>query len=68
MLLSKEIAMVASDLKREPSGRSYVTQLMPEVVDEDGFWRIILELLEIVLHRRGYVIVKQENVKGEKPE
>jgi capsular polysaccharide biosynthesis protein len=60
MLLSKEIAEVANDLKEEAIRRPYVGRLIPAVVHDDSFWRMLLELLEIVLHRRGYVIVKRE--------
>jgi hypothetical protein len=62
MLLSKEITEVAADLKAEASGRPYVKMLMPAVVSDDGFWCMIIELFEIVLHRRGYVIVKRNAV------
>jgi hypothetical protein len=63
MLLSKEIVEVAADLKAEAKGRPYVEVLMPEVVADDSFWRMLIELFEIVLHRRGYVIVKREAVR-----
>jgi hypothetical protein len=59
MLLSKEISQVASDLKGESKARPYVRALMPEVVDDDSFWRMLIEMFEIVLHRRGYVVVKR---------
>ncbi len=60
MLLSREIAQVAADLKEESRSRPYVKTLMPEVVDDDSFWRMLIEIFEIVLHRRGYVIAKRE--------
>ena len=40
-----------------------VQMLMPEVVQEDGFWRMMIELIEIVLHRRGYVVARREHVR-----
>jgi hypothetical protein len=60
MLLSKEISQIAIDLKDESKGRSYVKALMPEVVEDDGFWRMLIEIFEIVLHRRGYVVVRRD--------
>jgi hypothetical protein len=60
MLLSKEISAIAIDLKDESRSRPYVKALMPEVVDDDSFWRMLLEIFEIVLHRRGYVIVRRD--------
>ncbi len=60
MLLSKEISEIAGDLKIESKSRSYVKALMPEVVGDDSFWRMLIEIFEIVLHRRGYVVVKRE--------
>jgi hypothetical protein len=62
MLLSKEISEIAGDLKSESKSRSYVKALMPEVVEDDSFWRMLIEIFEIVLHRRGYVVVKRELV------
>jgi hypothetical protein len=45
MPLSKESAMIARDLKAESAHRPYVATLMPAVVEDDGFWRIIVEFL-----------------------
>jgi hypothetical protein len=36
MLLSNEIAVVASDLKAEAA---HLARLMPEIIEDDGFWR-----------------------------
>jgi hypothetical protein len=60
MLLSKEIAQIAIDLKEESKSRPYVKALMPDVVNDDSFWRMLIELFEIVLHRRGYVVVRRD--------
>ncbi len=60
MLLTKEIDEVAEDIQREALERSYVKCLMPEIVGEKHFWRVLVEMFVIVLHRRGYLIVKQE--------
>jgi hypothetical protein len=48
MLLSKEISELAADLKEESRSRSYVRALMPEVVEDDSFWRMLVETFEIV--------------------
>ena len=65
MLLSKEISQVAEDLGTEAKMRPYVRALIPSVIDDNDFWRLIIELVEIVLHRRGYVVVRREIVQGE---
>lgn len=62
MLLSKEVMTVADDLKKEAASRPYVALLMPEIVAEDSFWRMLVEMFEIVLHRRGYVVVKRDAI------
>jgi hypothetical protein len=62
MLLSKEIAIIAVDLENESKSRPYVRALIPEVVDDDTFWGMLVEMFEIVLHRRGYVVVRREIV------
>jgi hypothetical protein len=60
MLLSKEISAIAVDLRNESKARLYVRPLIPEVVDDDTFWGMLVEMFEIVLHRRGYVVVKRD--------
>jgi hypothetical protein len=62
MLLSKEISEIAIDLRKEAEGRPYVEMLMPAVVADDSFWRMLIEIFEIVLHRRGYVVARREDV------
>ena len=65
MLLSKDIATVASDLKEEATRRPYVQALIPELVEDESFWRMLVEMFEIVLHRRGHVVAKREAVRVE---
>jgi hypothetical protein len=67
MLLSKEISELAVDLKDESKSRRYVSALLPQVVDDDSFWRMLIELFEIVLHRRGYVVVRRSILEGLEP-
>jgi hypothetical protein len=64
MLLSKEISQIARDLQDESKSRPYVRALMPEVVADETFWRMLIEILEIVLHRRGYVVVRRALIEG----
>jgi hypothetical protein len=59
MLLSKEIAQIADEMRDESKTRPYVRALMPEVVADESFWRMLIEIFEIVLHRRGYVVVRR---------
>ena len=41
---SKEIAQVAADLKAKSKSRPYVKALMPYVVEDDSFWRMLIEI------------------------
>ena len=59
MLLSKEIAQIATEMREESKTRPYVSVLMPEVVADESFWRMLIEIFEIVLHRHGYVVVRR---------
>jgi len=59
MLLSKEIAEIAVEMRDESKARPYVRVLMPEAVADESFWRMLIEIFEIVLHRRGYVVVRR---------
>jgi hypothetical protein len=56
MLLSKEVSEMAADLRDEAAGRPYVALLVPEVAADENFWKMLVELFEIVIHRRGYVL------------
>ena len=58
MLLSSEIKSVAADLGAEAASRSYVKALVPHLDDE--FWRLMVELIVMVLHRRGYVVAPRD--------
>jgi hypothetical protein len=64
VLLSKQIEGLASDIQREATERPYVRALIPGLCEDRNFWQIMLEMLEIVLHKRGYLIVKRSIVEG----
>jgi hypothetical protein len=64
MLLSKQIEELASDFQDEASRRPYLRMLIPEVAGNKNFWQVVLEILEIILHRRGYLIVRRAIVEG----
>ncbi|HTA40326.1 MAG TPA: hypothetical protein VK760_14680 [Candidatus Acidoferrales bacterium] len=66
MLLSKEIAKIAGEMREESKARPYVRALMPEVVADESFWRMLIEIFEIVLHRHGYVVVRRVLVEEAK--
>lgn len=63
MLLSWQIADVARKLRDEAAARPYVRTLVPHVVDDEQFWAVTLELLELVIHAEGYVMVERDRVK-----
>ncbi|MBV8434688.1 MAG: hypothetical protein JO029_10455 [Candidatus Eremiobacteraeota bacterium] len=58
MLLSKQIEQLAADYEREANGRPYIKALIPDLCTNRNFWQMLIEILEIILHRRGYLIVK----------
>ena len=64
MLLSKNIEELASDFQVEAAQRPYFRMLIPEVAGNKNFWQLVLEVLEIILHRRGYLIVRRSVVEG----
>ena len=60
MLEQHDIQNVARDLGAEARRRSYVTQILaPGFTEEPESWELIIELVEIVLHRRGFYIVHE---------
>ena len=64
MLTPDEIVEVAVEFKEEVRNRKYVEYIMaPGFVEESQSWQMIIEVMEIVLHRRGLYIVPQELVK-----
>ena len=64
MLLAKQIEELACDFQDEAAARPYLRMLIPELAGNKNFWQLVLEVLEIILHRRGYLIVKRSIVEG----
>ena len=64
MLLSKQIANLAAELRDEASRRPYVKTLIPQVAEDEVFWRLIVEMLELVIHRQDFVVVERHRVDG----
>ena len=64
MLLSKQIEDLAVELCEEVGSRKYVTTLIPQVANDRIFWSVVLEMVEIILHRHELVIVDRHMVKG----
>jgi hypothetical protein len=62
MLLSNQINELAGDLQTEARRRPYLRAIIPDLVEDHVFWRLMLEVLEIIVHRRGYVIVERSKV------
>ena len=64
MLLSKQIEELACDFQYEATQRPYLRMLIPDLAENKNFWQLVLEVLEIILHRRGYLIVRRSVVEG----
>ena len=64
VLLSKQIEELACDFQLEAGKRPYIRTLIPDLCEEKNFWQMVLEVLEIILHRRGYLIVKRSMLEG----
>ncbi|MDP9017991.1 MAG: hypothetical protein M3N19_06710 [Candidatus Eremiobacteraeota bacterium] len=67
MLLSNQIEELAQDLNHEFKMRPYARALVPQVIDDPDFWKLIMEVVEIVVHKRNLLIVSAEKVQGSKP-
>ena len=64
MLTQNEIRDVARDLSDEAARRSYVSKILaPSLSEEPESWQMIIELVEIVLHGRGFFIVPESMLK-----
>jgi hypothetical protein len=56
MLISKEIDALSRGLVAEVEARPYLRATLPQVAEDMVFWRMLLEVTEIVLHENGFVI------------
>jgi len=66
MLKHGEIAEVAQDLGAEVSRRDYVRRILaPSFVDDPTAWEMVIEMIEIVLHRRNLFIVPASRIRDE---
>ncbi len=64
MLTVAEISEVARDFRNEAEARDYVKYILaPGFVDDDHAWQLIVEVMEVVLHRRNLYIVPHARVK-----
>ncbi len=64
MLLAKQIEELACDFQEEAEARPYFRMLIPDLAGNKNFWQLVLEVLEIILHRKGYLIVRRSVVEG----
>jgi hypothetical protein len=65
VLTPSEIKEVASDLQREAISRDYVKYILaPAFTEEHHAWELIVEVMEVVLHRRDLYITPRARVKG----
>lgn len=67
MLLSKQIERLAEDLAKDAVDRPYVNSLIPGLAGDRTFWNLVLEMVEIALNRRGYVVVPRDQVQMDPP-
>lgn len=67
MLLSKQIERLAEDLAKDAVDRPYVKSLIPGLAGDRAFWNMVLEMVEIALNRRGYVVVARDQVQMDPP-
>lgn len=60
MLTQPEIVDVARDLRSEAEKRSYVSRILAEeFIDDPHSWELLIEMLEVVLHKRGFYIADE---------
>lgn len=67
MLLSKQIERLADDLVKDAGERPYVTSVIPALAGDRTFWNMILEMVELAFNRRGYVVVRRDQVNIQPP-
>jgi len=67
LLLSKQIERLAEDLAKDAVDRPYVNSLIPGLAGDRTFWNMVLEMVEIALNRRGYVVVRRDQVQMDPP-
>ena len=64
MLTPSEIVDVADDLRREVERRDYVRCIMADTfAEEPHAWQMIIEVMEVILHRRDLYIVPKSFIK-----
>ena len=65
MLTQRQIGIVANDLRDEAERRSYVNHILgDEFAGDPQSWELLIEMIEVVLHRRDLYIVPQERIEG----
>jgi len=68
VLKHDEIRSVAADLGAEARKRDYVHKILaPTFLDDPTAWEMIVEVLEVVLHRRDLYIVPERLIKRPAP-
>ena len=67
LLLSNQIDELAQDLNHEFKTRPYARALVPQVIDDHDFWKLVMEVVGIGVHKRNLLIVSADKVQGGKP-
>ena len=66
MLKHDEISDVARDLGEEVRARDYVAHILaPTFVKDPLAWEMIVEMMEVVLHRRGFYIAPASRLRDD---
>lgn len=66
MLKPGEINEVAGDFGEEVRRRDYVRRILaPAFVDDPVAWAMVIEVMEVILHRRGLYIVHTSKLRDE---
>ena len=60
--LSGQIPEITRELCLEASGRHYLRALLPDVADDKSLWEIVFAIVEKVLQRDEFVVVKRVRV------
>jgi hypothetical protein len=65
LLTQPEIERIAQDLHDEAERRSYVARILaPEFRSDPRSWELLLEMIEVVLHKRDLYIAPQHRIEG----
>ncbi|MFI5389619.1 MAG: hypothetical protein ACHQY2_07840 [Candidatus Eremiobacterales bacterium] len=66
MLKHGDVAEVAKDLGEEVRRRDYVHRILaPTFIDDPTAWEMVVEVMEVVLHRRNLYIAPASKLRDD---